>query len=314
MADTVDLAALTEYFDEPDVLAEKVEQLVEMIGDARRFIVFTGAGISTAAKIPDFRGPDGVWTRKAQGRSGPKGIRMEQAIPTYSHMALVTLQDADKLEMVVSQNVDGLHRRAGIRGDRIAELHGNCYLEVCWNRDCEKAGRQYLRTFDVSERCGGDGCKLCLKRVQHFCHCTSRRCACGAVLKDSIIHFGENLPERDLTAAFAAAETADLCLVLGSSLRVTPAAQVPETTKQRGGRLVIVNLQRTPYDDDADLVIRARIDDVMRAVMEGLGMPPVPAFELSQGKIDEAERMGVAPPADAVAAVAAAAAARRVKK
>lgn len=301
MADTVDLNEITEYFDEPDVVRKKIAKLARYVRAAEHMTAFTGAGISTAANIPDYRGPNGVWTRKAQGRAGPKGIRMEQAMPTYAHMALVALQDAGTLAFLTSQNVDGLHLRSGIRSEQIAELHGNMYLEVCWG--CEA---KFLRTFDVSERVNGSGrCKECAKRVPHFCHCTSRKCtACRQVLKDSIIHFGENLPERDLEAAFDHARRSDLCLVLGSSLRVTPAADVPKTTMRRGGRLVIVNLQKTPLDDGAALIIRARIDDVMRLLAAELGLQVAP-FELSRGIIAEAARLGIPPPESAVAAVAA---------
>lgn len=307
MADTVDLNEITEYFDSAEVVHDSCARLARWIGRAKHFTVFTGAGISAAASIPDFRGPSGVWTRKAQGLPPPKSIRMEQAIPTYAHMALAHLQQHGELKFLVSQNVDGLHLRSGVPDDSLAELHGNVFKETCWNADCERARRgRYLRTFDVSERVHGSGkCKTCKKRVPHFCHCTSRMCEhCGQNLRDSIIHFSENLPEDALAAAFDHAQRSDLCLVLGSSLRVTPACQVPETTKTAGGRLVIVNLQKTPYDDQADLVIHARIDEVMQLVMRALGMhEDVPPFHLSQAAIDEAARMGVDPPADAVRAV-----------
>lgn len=300
MADTVDLNEITEYFDDEETLQAKCEQLAEMIASSRKGYFFTGAGISCSAGIASFRGPDGVWTRKAQGRAPPKSVRMTQAIPTYAHMAVAELVASGVVPHLVSQNVDGLHRRSGVERDRIAELHGNCYLEVCWACDSE-----FLRTHDVSERVNGSGrCAECLERVPHFCHCTSRLCpaaGCGARLKDSIIHFGEDLPERDLSDAFKWAKKADLCVVLGSSLRVTPAADCPADTAARGGNLVIVNLQTTPLDDDAALIIHGKTDDVLERVMRILGRHDnVAPFMASQAAIDEANRLGIDPPQEAL--------------
>ena len=113
----------------------------------------------------------------------------------------------------------------------MTEAAGNLYLEVCW---CGGCGREYMRTFDVSARINGSDCVECLQRVPHFCHCTGRECECGGMLKDSIIHFGENLPEQPLKDGFGHAENADLMIVLGSSLRVSPACEMPKATKHNG--------------------------------------------------------------------------------
>ena len=129
----VDLNNLEEFKEQGDVaLREKVRQLAGLFKDAKRVIVFTGAGISTSASIPDFRGPNGVWTRQAQGRAAPKGVSLVQAVPTYTHMALAALLSRGAVRHIVSQNVDGLHRRSGVARDALSELHGNCYLEQCW--------------------------------------------------------------------------------------------------------------------------------------------------------------------------------------
>lgn len=111
----------------------------------------------------------------------------------------------------------------------------------------------------------------CLKRVPYFCHCTGRKCGCGETLKDSIIHFKENLPEKDLIDGFKHGDKADLCLVLGSSLTVSPACHIPRDCVKKGGKLVIVNLQKTPYDQQSELRIFAKIDEVMHALMGQLG-------------------------------------------
>lgn len=208
----------------------------------------------------------GAWELRAAGVSRAKKYKTRstlQAIPTASHMALVELQRSGRLAFLVSQNTDGLHRRSGFPPEALSELHGNSNLEFC--RGC---GRQYLRDYH---------CRRAGNKVHD--HRTGRKCVCGGELRDSIINFGENLPEKALTDAFGHARRADFCLVLGSSLRVTPAADVPEEVAERGGRLVIVNLQRTPLDRSAALVIHAKCDDVMEGLMTRLATP-IPPFRL----------------------------------
>lgn len=260
-----------EYFDPPEELEAKVARLAEMITESSHFIAFTGAGVSTSTGIPDFRsgyntvlptGP-GMWEELAEQRPVVREVKeMTQAVPSDSHMALVTLLQQGKLKFVVSQNVDGLHRKSGIPASKIAELHGNTYLETC--KLCHK---DYLRDFET--RTNADVTR----------HETGRMCdnaSCGGELCDSIINFGENLREDVIRAGFREAERADLCLVLGSSLRVTPAAHIPRDVKRHGEKLVIVNLQRTPYDDTADLVIHGLCDQVMRLLMSKLDIPIQP--------------------------------------
>eukprot|EP00456_Euglypha_rotunda_P003737 TRINITY_DN1063_c0_g2_i8.p1 TRINITY_DN1063_c0_g2~~TRINITY_DN1063_c0_g2_i8.p1 ORF type:complete len:505 (-),score=74.45 TRINITY_DN1063_c0_g2_i8:13-1527(-) len=279
----VNLSEIKEVEESEEVLLAKAKSLAEMINASKSAIVFTGAGLSTGAGIPDFRGPTGVWTLKAQGKRPVGGVSITQALPTSAHMALVGLVNAGKLKFVISQNIDGLHRRSGIQASRISELHGNCYLEVCW--ECKK---EYLRDFDVSSDSGHTArngkCTECLKRVPHFCHCTGRACSCGAMLKDSIIHFSENLPEGALISAFEAAQKSDLCIILGSSLRVSPACDIPKETKKKGGKLVIVNLQTTPQDKKADLRVFGKTDMFLTEVMKQLKIE-IPSFDLTKSFI-----------------------------
>lgn len=270
MADTAHLDELTEYRDDEATLRAKVATLATWIRESKRTVAFTGAGISTSANIPDFRGPDGVWTCQAQGREVPVGVEMTQAVPTLCHMMLRQMIQEDKLAFVISQNVDGLHRRSGVPREKLAELHGNLYLEVCWNPECRK---EFMRTFDVSARINGTDCQECLKRVPHFCHCTGRSCECGSSLKDSIIHFGENLPGEALRDGLEHSERAELMLVLGSSLRVSPACQMPQDTKRNGGKVVVVNLQTTPCDHMCDLRINGEADTVCALLAQELQMP-----------------------------------------
>jgi len=265
---------------------EKVRRVADMIRESKRCVVFTGAGISTSAKIPDFRGPTGVWTLKAKGIQAAS-IKLESAIPTFCHMTIVALIDYFRKSgrdfYVISQNIDGLHRRSGIPADTLSELHGNSFKEICWK--CEK---DYLRTFDTAVESGAGGigtCDECLARVNKFCHCTRRKCICGAVLKDSIIHFGENLPQGDLKKATEQSKAADLHIILGSSLTVSPANEMPKYTRENGGKVCLVNLQSTQYDSRADIRIFAKTDEFCKLLMEELGIP-VPEFDVTSFFMD----------------------------
>jgi len=269
------------YEEDEATVRQKAKQLAEYVRNSKHCVIFTGAGISTSAKIPDFRGPEGVWTLKAKGLQA-ESIKLESTIPTFCHMSIVSLknrfQASGRAFYVISQNIYGLHRRSGIPAQEISELHGNSFKEICW-----KCNRDYLRTFDTAVESGAGGigqCKECKARVPKFCHCTRRKCACGAVLKDSIIHFGENLPQADLWRATDHAKKADLCIVLGSSLTVSPANEMPELTQQNGGKLCIVNLQTTRYDSQSDIRIFAKTDLLMKLLMEELDVP-VPEFDVS---------------------------------
>jgi len=244
-----------------------------MVRGSKHCVLFTGGGISTSAKIPDFRGPEGVWTLKAKGLQHTESIKLESAIPTLCHMGIVSLRNhflsTGRTLYIISQNIDGLHRRSGIPSLGISELHGNSFKEVCW-----KCNSDYLRTFDTAleSGLGGMGCPECSPRVPKFCHCTSRKCKCGGTLKDSIIHFGENLPKEDLQRAIDNAKSSDLCIVLGSSLTVSPANEMPKYTKKNNGQLCIVNMQSTRLDSTADIRIFAKTDLVVELLMEELGL------------------------------------------
>eukprot|EP00771_Trimastix_marina_P001945 gnl/Trimastix_PCT/3054.p1 GENE.gnl/Trimastix_PCT/3054~~gnl/Trimastix_PCT/3054.p1 ORF type:complete len:437 (-),score=68.47 gnl/Trimastix_PCT/3054:66-1376(-) len=254
---------ILERFDEPDVLEEKAAQIAEWIANARHCVFFTGAGISTSAGIPDFRGPDGVWTLRAQNKTRTKPTTSTlSAIPTKTHMAIKTLLEVSKVKHLISQNTDGLHRRSGVDVGQLSELHGNSNLERC--AECHK---EYLRDY----RC------RTARRVHS--HETGRRCTvpgCNGKLQDSIINFGENLPDRALQDGFYHGKHADLMICLGSSLTVTPAADMPRETAQRGGRLVVCNLQITPLDGLSALRVFARCDDLMERVMWHLALAILP--------------------------------------
>ncbi len=182
-------------------------------------------------------------------------------------MALLELQNKNLLKFLISQNTDGLHRRSGFPPEKLAELHGNTNLEIC-----NKCSKNYLRDYRVRTA----------QKVHE--HKTGRKCQCGGDLEDSIINFGENLPEKAMNEGFAHSYEADLCLCMGSSLRVTPAANMPEIVgknKKNKKNLVIVNLQKTPLDNLATMVIHAFTDTVMEKLMEKLKIQ-IPAFILQR--------------------------------
>ena len=267
-----------EYFDTEEVLAEKTDQLVQWIRESHHCIAFTGAGISTSTGIPDFRsgvhtvlptGP-GVLVCKTRGMQPPpqqKKTCILGALPSPSHMVLLRLQQEGLIKFVVSQNTDGLHRRSGVDPQLLAELHGNTNMEKCL-----KCGVKYMR--DSWTRTA---------RAVHD-HLTGQCCdnpKCGGPLVDSVINFNEDLPEDELQKGFEHAKIADLCIVLGSSLRVYPAADIPGGMIKRGARVVIVNLQKTPLNKCCAMEIHARIDTLMEGIMKRFGLE-IPQFQLKR--------------------------------
>jgi len=250
-----------ELFDGDAELSAKVGELAELMRASRRIMVFTGAGISTSCGIPDFRGPGGIWTLQRAGQPLPKPkVSFTFARPSLTHMALVALHESGKLAYVCSQNVDGLHLRSGIPRRALAELHGNCFAERC-----HKCGAEYIRDFEI-ETVG-------FKRTGRSCSTEG----CAGRLRDHILDWEDALPPDELEASEAHASEADLTICLGTSLQITPACNLPLRTVKGGGKLVIVNLQKTPKDKSAHLLIRGRADEVMRGALQRLGMP-VPPF------------------------------------
>lgn len=252
---------MTEHFDPPHVLQEKIERLAMLVQKSKHLVVFTGAGISTSCGIPDFRGPKGIWTLQREGKALPEAsLPFHRAMPSMTHMALVELERAGILKFVISQNVDGLHLRSGIPREKLAELHGNSFLETC-----PSCGVEYLRDFEVET--------IGLKE-------TSRRCSdkkCGARLKDTVLDWEDALPSKEMNLAEKHCRIADVVLCLGTSLQITPACNLPLKSLRGGGKIVIVNLQKTPKDKKANLLIHGLVDKVISGVMDFLNLQ-IPPF------------------------------------
>jgi NAD-dependent deacetylase len=232
-------------------------RLVEQLRASRRLMVFTGAGISTASGIPDYRGPSGVWTRRRpvyyDEFLASEAARVEywdfklenwethrHARPNAVHDAIVALERAGKLVAVVTQNVDGLHRRAGTSPSVLVELHGTDSLVACQTCHATSDPAPHFEAFKATRRPPG--------------------CACGGLLKPATISFGQPLRTADLERAGAAALGADLVLALGSTLSVHPAASIPLLAAERGAPYIIVNQGETGHDDDPSVTLRLEGD------------------------------------------------------
>ncbi len=239
--------------------------LKRLIDGATRVVVFTGAGISTESGIPDFRSPGGIWTQmapiyfdefvaseEARRETWRRRFAMEDifraAIPNRGHRAVDALVRRGKAAAVITQNIDGLHQASGIPAEQVIELHGNTTYATCL--DC---GERYeiaaLRL--VFERDGAvPPCEHCLGHV-----------------KTATVSFGQAMPPVAMQRAEQATLAADLCIVLGSSLVVYPAAGFPELAKRNGAALAIVNREPTPLDRIADLVLHQPIGDTLGAAV-----------------------------------------------
>jgi NAD-dependent deacetylase len=242
----------------------------ELIHRAGKILVFTGAGLSTESGIPDFRSPGGIWDRYdpsdfyfqrfiSDERAREKYWRMSSefyhvirdAAPNRAHLAIKELEDLGKLSVVVTQNIDGLHHKAGNSPNKIIEIHGTA-LSV----SCLSCGKRYDR--DEIENRLRSGVKI------PYCD------LCSGILKPETISFGQTMPEDKMAESFTYASECDLCIVLGSSLVVYPAAFIPIHAVNNGAALLIINRDETPLDSKANVTIHdsvtAALDKVMRQV------------------------------------------------
>jgi NAD-dependent protein deacetylase/lipoamidase len=239
------------------------------IAASRRIVVLTGAGISTDSGIPDFRGPQGVWTKDPQAekqatlqhyvadpdvRRRAWRTRLEspawEAKPNDGHKALVTLERRGTLDTLITQNVDGLHQLAGSSPEKVIEIHGTMREVVC---------------LECGERAPMERALARVRAGEDDPPCRS----CGGVLKSATISFGQGLVADDLARAAAAARRSDLMLAVGTKLSVWPVAGVVPTAKEAGARVVIVNAEPTEMDALADAVLRGPIGELLPRLVAG---------------------------------------------
>jgi NAD-dependent deacetylase len=236
------------------------------VQEARRITVLTGAGISTESGIPDFRGPNGVWTRnpgaermatlqdyvadpevRRRAWQSRKEHPVWSAEPNAGHRALVDLEKTGKLVAVITQNIDGLHQRAG--STNVIEVHGTVHWAACLTCETRTPMADQLARVEA-----GDPDPACMQ--------------CGGILKSATISFGQRLDNDVLDAAADAAGTCDLFLAIGSSLTVRPASGLCDVAVDAGARLVVVNAEPTPYDELASAVLRRPIGEILPALLE----------------------------------------------
>jgi len=244
---------------------QEIAELSQAIAQARRAVVFTGAGISTESGIPDFRSPGGIWTRmapidfadflaseEARRETWRRRFAMDEtfreARPNRGHRAVAELVRRGKVAAVITQNIDGLHQASGIADDRVIELHGNSTYAHCL--DCK--ARYELDVLRVAFE-GDETAPIC-----NFC---------GGFVKTATISFGQAMPAEAMRRAETETLAADLFIVAGSSLVVYPAAGFPELAKRNGATLVIINREPTGLDPIADLVLNRSIGETLGAAV-----------------------------------------------
>lgn len=239
-----------------------------LIADSDRIVVLTGAGISTDSGLPDFRGPNGLWTknpeaekastisyyvndpevRKANWKLRADGRLWADVHPNDGHRALLPLQERGALHTLITQNVDELHQLSGIDPELVVEIHGTTRKAGCLSCDYRTTMHQVLERVRAGE--DDPACPLC-----------------GGILKSATISFGQPLVAEDLLRAQLAADAAEVLVAIGTSLMVNPIASIVPRAKRGGASLVIINGEPTPFDSIADAVINASISDVLPRII-----------------------------------------------
>ncbi len=243
-------------------LSQNIKKLADLIKEKKEFIAFTGAGISTESGIPDFRGPNGIWKKykpimlkeflsNSYDREEYWRRKIElypalnSAKPNTGHISLAEIFNAGLLKYIITQNIDGLHQKAGIPVENVIELHGsNTYIS------CLSCGKRYeweniLPLFGTEIK--------------------SPKCNdCGGWLKPATISFGQSMPEKETSKALVIAENSKILIAVGSSLLVYPAASIPGITKQAGGLFAIINNTSTVQDPAADIILRGNAGDILK--------------------------------------------------
>ncbi len=246
---------------------EYIEAVADMIVDSEKVVVFTGAGFSTESDVPDFRGPQGVWSKFDPSELNlPNFLRSEEirekywqvhkmfwetvreAKPNSGHYAINELHNMGKLDCIITQNTDGLHQKAGVPDEKVLELHGTMHWADCL--DCQ---RRYPREEVHQKMLDGEAVPRCD--------------TCKGILKPATVAYGQAMPERETRESEARSAACDLFLAAGSSLVVYPAAQMPIIAKRGGAKLVILNIGETPHDHYADIVIGEKTGETLSLIV-----------------------------------------------
>ena len=245
-----------------------VNRVRDLVAAAERIVVLTGAGISTDSGIPDFRGPKGIWT------TNPKAEKMStlqaylddpevrelswqtrlrsstwEARPNAGHFSLVALQERGLLHGLITQNVDGLHQRSGIRDELVIEVHGTMHRTHCWTCDERRPMAEALQRVAAGET--DPDCLTCRSAGRH------------GILKSDTISFGQSLVPEVIDRAFRVAKECDLFIAIGSTLQVYPVAGVVPEARRAGAPVVIVNAQETGMDEHAAVILRGGISEIL---------------------------------------------------
>ncbi len=245
---------------------EEILGVAKLINESKRVVVLTGAGISVESGIPDFRGPDGLWKRFSPDKVGtitsflsnPEDwwkIAQEiapvffNAEPNPGHIAIAELEKMGKVEAIITQNIDGLHQKAGSKN--VIEVHGNVR-----NASCIQCKKKHSIEYVVSEVGKGNFTPQCTE--------------CDGIVKIDVVMFGEMLPEEAISEAYRLAQECDLLIVVGSSLVVYPVAALPGMVLNRGAKTVIINEEKTGYTKYADYHIYGKAGKILPQVVEAL--------------------------------------------
>ncbi len=265
-----------------------VRALVSLAESSQRMVAFTGAGISTESGIPDYRGPGGVWqtgqiptisdflTNPETRRTYWEGRRtrypeLAAKDPNSGHLALAALQRTGRLGPIITQNIDGLHQKAGSDPESVIELHGSSHRHRCLT--CARV----WPAARINER-------LLAGETEPACE------VCGGILRGGTVLFGEPVPVESLRAATAAVMATDLILVVGSSLVVSPAAQLPVLARRAGASVAIVNRTPTPLDGIADVLVRIDAGPALTALVDAIGGAPLVQAAEERGPGDDGDR------------------------
>ncbi|XP_016925815.3 NAD-dependent protein deacetylase Sirt6 [Drosophila suzukii] len=278
-----------ESFDNEDVVAEKCQELADLIKKSGHVVLHTGAGISTSAGIPDFRGPKGVWTLEEKGEKPDFNVSFDEATPTKTHMAIIALIESGYVQYVISQNIDGLHLKSGLNRKYLSELHGNIYIE-----QCKKCRRQFVSSSAVETV----GQKSLDRPCKSSMDSKGRSCRSG-ILYDNVLDWEHDLPENDLEMGLMHSSIADLNIALGTTLQIVPSGDLPLKNLKRGGKFVICNLQPTKHDKKANLIISSYVDVVLSKVCKLLGVE-IPEYSESSDPTKQSETIEWTIPANNV--------------